>query len=202
MECIVYIKAYNSPKIDKNEILRYAKGVGDGERLSATLDACIAEAEKLLSYKVCYSRYPVAVNGDTVDLGFARVNSRSLAACLSGCSEAILFCATVGHGIDRLIAKYSAISPSRAVLLQAMGSERVEALCDAFCADIAAEEAERGCKTKPRFSPGYGDLPLSLQRDIFARLDCPRKIGVTLGGDLFMSPSKSVTAIIGIKKEV
>ena len=50
----------------------------------------------------------------------------------------------------------------------------------------------------PRFSPGYGDLPLSLQRDIFRVLDCPRKIGLTLNESLLMSPSKSVTAIVGL----
>jgi len=37
-----------------------------------------------------------------------------------------------------------------------------------------------------------------MQRDIFAVLDCPRKIGLSLNGSLLMSPSKSVTAIIGI----
>ena len=54
---------------------------------------------------------------------------------------------------------------------------------------------------KPRFSPGYGDLSLEMQRDIFRVLDCPRKIGLTLNESLLMSPSKSVTAIIGISGE-
>lgn len=55
-----------------------------------------------------------------------------------------------------------------------------------------------GGDTRPRFSPGYGDLPLALQRDIFHALDCARKIGLTLNDSLMMSPAKSVTAIIGI----
>ena len=54
---------------------------------------------------------------------------------------------------------------------------------------------------KPRFSPGYGDLPLEMQRDIFRVLDCSRKIGLTLNESLLMSPSKSVTAIVGIGGE-
>ena len=53
---------------------------------------------------------------------------------------------------------------------------------------------------RPRFSPGYGDLPLELQKDVFRVLDCPRKIGLSLNESLLMSPSKSVTAIIGIGK--
>ena len=41
----------------------------------------------------------------------------------------------VGADIDRLIAKHSRLSPSRALMLQAIGAERIEALCDAFCND-------------------------------------------------------------------
>lgn len=35
---------------------------------------------------------------------------------------------------------------------------------------------------------------------IFSLLDCPKRIGVTLGDTLLMSPSKSVTAFIGITR--
>ena len=37
-----------------------------------------------------------------------------------------------------------------------------------------------------------------VQKDIFKVLDCERKIGLTLNESLLMSPSKSVTAIVGI----
>lgn len=197
MESIVYIKAYNSPKIDKKEILRYA-GVGEADEATfALLDDCIIEAEGVLTYKLCYCRFPIKIDGEEIDLGFSKVRSHSLALCLSECDEIIAFCATCGSGLDRLIKKYSLTSPARAVMLQAIGSERVEALCDAFCGDIASE---MGRDTRPRFSPGYGDLALDVQRDIFATLDCARKIGVSLGDNLFMTPTKSVTAIIGIKR--
>ena len=47
----------------------------------------------------------------------------------------------------------------------------------------------------------YGDLPLEMQKDIFNVLDCSKRIGLTLNESLLMSPSKSVTAIIGISKD-
>lgn len=197
MKNIVYIKGYEAPEINKNEVLRYA-GVKDpdGETLSL-LDRCVKEVEGVLTYKVCYSRFPITINGDGLDLGFTKTTSHSLALCLRECDEIIVFCATVGVELDRIIRRYSLISPSSAVMLQALGSERVEALCDAFCTDMAMA-LDR--PLRPRFSPGYGDLPLDVQRDVFACLD-PVKIGVALGENLFMTPSKSVTAIIGIKKE-
>ena len=198
MTSMVYTKSYNTPKIDKKEALRYAGVSEANEEILTLLDRCIDESADTLSYKVCYSRFTIKTEGDSLDLGFAKTSSHSLGICLRECDEIVVFCATVGVELDRLIKKYSLTSPATAVMLQALGSERVEALCDEFCADIAKEI---GKELRPRFSPGYGDLNLELQRDIFACLN-PSKIGVSLGENLFMTPSKTVTAIIGIKKEI
>ena len=105
--------------------------------------------------------------------------------------------ATVGIALDRLIAKYSRISPAKALLLQALGAERIEALCDTFCDDI--QKAHK-IALKPRFSAGYGDLPLDTQNSIFGLLNLPKNIGLTLNDSMLMSPSKSVTAFIGIQE--
>ena len=195
---MVFTKGYTAPEVDKNEVLRYARAEGD-EATFALLESCIAEAKDKLSYNVCYARLGIEIHGDEINLGFTKTSSHSLAKCLDGCHEIILLSATVGFWIDRLIEKYSLISPSRAIIFQALGSERVEALCDAFCHDLALEEEKNRNTLRPRFSPGYGDLPLDLQKDIFATLGCTKAIGITLGDNLFMNPTKSVTAIIGIK---
>lgn len=199
MERIVYIKSYNPPAIDKKEVFRYCKTEAD-EEMNRLLESCISEAESKFSYKVCFSQLSIRGEGDELDLGFCKVRSHSLARCLEDCSEIIVFAATIGSEIDRLIEKRSIISPSRAVMLQALGSERVEALCDAFVEDLSSMESARGNVLRPRFSPGYGDLPLEIQRDIFAFLNPTSKIGITLNENCFMLPQKSVTAIIGVKK--
>ncbi|NLB15389.1 MAG: Vitamin B12 dependent methionine synthase activation subunit, partial [Clostridiales bacterium] len=133
------------------------------------------------------------------NFGAFSVQSADLAKNLYGCESVLLFAATVGVGIDRLISKYSRISPARSVIIDALGAERIEALCDALCEDFALENK---AKLKPRFSPGYDDLPLEAQKDVFAVLDCPRKIGLSLNDSLLMSPTKSVTAFAGIVREV
>lgn len=196
---MVYLKNYKEIEVDKKEILRYAGCVESTEEIEALLDSCLSEINGQINFGICYCRFPISLLGEEIDLGFTKVRSHSLSICLDGCDEIILFCATVGHGIDRLIAKYNITSPARATILQAIGSERVEALCDRFCDEIAEEE-KRLCRvTRPRFSPGYGDLPLEIQKEVFKALDCGRKIGVSLGENMFMQPTKSVTAIIGIK---
>ena len=202
MDSIVYILSLNTPPINRSEVLRYAGASSENAEISALLDECIADIEDKLSYKVCYREFPIHACEGEVELGFCRVKSKALCKNLSGCDRIILFAATVGVEIDRLIARAAATSAAKATMLQALGSERVEALCDAFNDMIKNEATSRGYSAHPRVSAGYGDIPLELQRDIFAVLDCTRKIGVSLGESLWMSPSKSVTAIIGLQEKI
>jgi len=196
----VFTKNYAAPPMNRHEILRYA-GSRDGDaRTLALMEECIAEIEPQLSYRVCFARFPLEFKEGGIDLGFARVHSRGLAKNLASCGEIVLFAATVGLAPDRLTARYRGTSPAKSLFFDAIGAERVEALCDAFCTEIRAEESARGRFTRPRFSPGYGDLPLELQRDIFRALSPERHIGASLRESLIVSPAKTVTAIVGIEK--
>ena len=202
MEEPVCVSTYSEPPFCMDEILRYAGAGGSGqEDILRLAKECADLTRGRLSFRVCWREYPVSFGETGVDLGFAKTGAASLRRHLSGCSRTVLFAATVGLAMDRLIARYSAVSPARALMLQAVGAERIESLCDLFCADVSRRAAERGERTRSRFSPGYGDLPLSLQRDVFRALDCQRTIGLTLNESLLMSPSKSVTALIGIGRD-
>ena len=73
---------------------------------------------------------------------------------------------------------------------------------DDFNEWVRGEEAVKGNLLSPRYSPGYGDVPLSVQKDICRELDCAKTVGITLTESLLMIPEKSVTAVIGIRKKV
>ena len=49
-----------------------------------------------------------------------------------------------------------------------------------------------------RYSPGYGDFPLSFQKEILDFLDAYRKIGLSVTPNYIMIPRKSITAVLGI----
>lgn len=184
------------PPVDTREALRYAGVTESTPEMNALLQECMQLCQNILTPRVCYRFYPVT-RQDGLDLGFAKTKSSALRRNLAGCEEIVLFAATIGLEMDRLIARYAHLSPSKSVMLQAIGAERIESLCDAFENELIRQGHELGT----RFSPGYGDLPLELQRDIFAALDCPKHIGVSLNESLLMSPSKSVSAIIGLNGE-
>jgi len=188
----------NLPPVHRAEVFRYAGVREPDDTWETELDRQLMQCSGVFDGRVCYERFPVTVEGNHVDMTFADPESAALAKNLHGCREIILFAATVGLGIDRLIRKSSAANVADAVWLQAIGAERIEALCDTFCEKQRLLAEEKGLYLRPRFSPGYGDLPLSLQREIFRTLDCSRQIGLSLTESLLMMPSKSVTAIIGI----
>lgn len=192
----VFVKNYSAPPVNKREILRYAGVKKDSPELNALIDECLLELKNKLTYSVVYGEYPLKFVGEKIDLTFCSVLSSDLSKALNGCQSFVLFCATIGVGIDRLITKYSHLSPTKALIFQAIGTERIESLCNLFNSEIK----QKYKFVKPRFSPGYGDLPLELQTDVFNALNCS-KIGVTLNKSLLMSPSKSVTAIIGIASD-
>lgn len=187
----------DAPAWDRREIMRYARIRGADNSYDELIDDCIKKAKPVLTYRLCYTTLPVNHDG-SITIGKERVLSQTVNNAIHGAEEVILFATTVGSPFDRLITRYSQIEPSKALIFQAIGAERVESLCDAFCEQITTELNGTGKRLTRRVSPGYGDIPLSLQKEIFAVLDCPRKIGLTLDQSLLMSPSKSVTAIAGI----
>ena len=194
MESIIFTKTYPQPPVNRAEILRYMRCVDSNGEFDELLETCLSELLPQLSYKVCW-----LVSDISEDL--VKTSSRVLSRALQGCDKLVLFAATIGLAPDRLIAKYGRLSPSKALCMQAVGAERVESLCDAFCEEISAHYAEKGYHSRRRFSPGYGDFPLDAQKAIFQSLDCTRKIGLSLNDSLLMSPSKSVTALIGLSTE-
>lgn len=194
---MIKIKQYNEIPVDLGEILRYMNAENNAETVSI-IEECLKELNNRLSYKVCYDQFAITLNGNLVDLGFTTIESDNLSNNLKDCQSVIIFAATIGIEIDRLIARYGRLSPVKALTFQAIGAERIESLCNEFNREMILEQSKLGFYTRARFSPGYGDLELSYQKDIFRVLDCSRKIGLSLNDSLLMSPSKSVTAIIGV----
>ena len=184
MNFMVITKNYNPPAFNTKEILRYAGCKEANFAINTLLEECINEVKDKLVFKVCFASLPVFIKENEIDFSAFKVE----------CKGAVVFAATIGVEIDRFIQKYGYISPAKAVMIDAIGAERIEALCDTFVKDI---QAEFNSKFKPRFSAGYGDLSIATQKDIFNLLNPSKHIGITINDSMLISPSKSVTAFVG-----
>lgn len=173
----------------RREALAYLRVKEADAATNALLTSAIREAKALAD---CRCRAGV------FDIGFADAIDPVLHPRLGGCDRFVLFCVTVGHAIDRQIARYAAVSPAKAAMLDAAGGALAEALCDKLTEALKKELAP--ATLEKRFSPGYGDLPLSAQSRIFDVLELSR-IGVGLNDSMLLSPAKTVTAIMGIRSQ-
>ena len=188
-------------KIDRAETLRYLRmgGVEPDAALARRL-ARVEDEVRAACRPAAYWRLERveegAEAGDLV-LGPLEVRSRDLARVLRGCRHAFLFCATLGAGVDALLRRYSQTSGADALMAQAAATAAIEGWCDACGEKLLAEPAVAGERLRMRFSPGYGDLPLAVQRPLLQILDSARRAGIVLTKTCLMVPSKSVSAIIG-----
>ncbi len=161
----------------------------------AIADECLAELKEALLCRYAYCRLSVAHPKEgVVDLGFGSLPSSDLIKNLQDCREAFLLAVTLGAGVDRLLLRLSRLSPARHFVTDALASALAEAACD------RAEEAiTQGIPHRPRYSPGYGDLSLAVQPALLQTLNAEKLLGITVSDTLLMSPTKSITCIIGIK---
>jgi len=108
-------------------------------------------------------------------------------------------CATIGAEFDQWQRRLAAVSAADAYFAQSIGLDAVEKLMDELEAEVRPTLAEDET-LKSRRSPGYGEMPLGLSREILDALDATKLIGVSLTDSLLLVPSKSVTAICEIEK--
>ena len=186
-----------STVINRREAARYLglQRAPDADAL-ALFDVCERELRKVMTPRDCHAKSGVTIHGDRVGFDFCTIESAALAKNLSGCESAFVFAATLGLGVDRMLLRLTKTDPAKAAVFDALASAAVEGWCNEVNRNLS-----RGLQTCPRFSPGYGGVALTHQRDVVSFLDAQRKLGITLSDRCFMTPVKTVTAFIGIRGE-
>ena len=163
------------------------------ERVTALRDRAL----KVIRPARTWRRFPI--EGGAIVSGGVRLDiAGTLARHIVGCRAAYLVCGTIGAAFDAFQRRVSVSSGADALIVQAIGAALIEKLMDSVEDEIHGELAENETLVE-RYSPGYGTFPLAAQRTLLALLDAPIKVGVSLTDTLLMVPSKSVSAIIGIR---
>ncbi|MEG0230315.1 MAG: methionine synthase, partial [Oscillospiraceae bacterium] len=112
---------------------------------------------------------------------------------LKDCDKCILLALSLGTWADRTCAKYSALSQTDSLIFDGCMTELIEQLADQTCFEL---QKQYGAITS-RFGPGYGDLPLNIQKSFINIIGADKKMGITVVNNL-MIPLKTITAVIGI----
>ncbi len=163
-----------------------ARGIEAGRRLVAPAAVCATIVIERCAGGV------VSFEGT----GFV-IRSADVAGLLAPCARATLIGATVGQGLSSASGRLMAgKAMTEAMILDAYGSEAVEAVVDAVVEGLGREAGAAGFTLTRRFSPGYGDWPLSSQPGVLDALGAAR-IGIAAGPECILAPEKSVTAVLG-----
>ena len=185
--------------IPRREALRYLGVRGEpDERLLRDLDRCAGLLERTAVPRAVWRIFPWEEKTPLAGTDF-RPEGEAIRRHLAGCGRVICLAATLGAESETLLRRTQGTSMADAVLLDALASCAVENVCDNLCADLAEYLAP--ATLTGRFSPGYGDFPLSQQRELCGVLDVYRQLGVSLTEGGLMIPQKSVTALVGVRPE-
>ena len=147
--------------------------------------------------RAVYRILPVESENDSITVdGQVAFDSQKLADVLGPCEKAAAFLVTMGEEIDQLIHQSMETQPHYGVVLDTAASVAAEASAQ-YVQDHIEEQLDTEEGTTLRYSPGYCDWPLKEQQKLF-RLLPNAALGVELSDTSFMSPSKSVSGLIGI----
>ena len=117
---------------------------------------------------------------------------------LESCPQALLLAVTLGPGVDAQIRRAGVGDIAASVASDALGSALAEQAADAAEAELRQWAAQEGKYLTGRYSPGYGDWPITVQPRVAAALDTARRAGLCVTDTNLMTPRKSVTALLGV----
>lgn len=186
--------------VNKSEALRYLgyKECNPDKKTKELLLHCEKELLETIKPNYVYKVFDLD-NEKVVGTNFL-LEGDSINKHLEGCSKVIFLCATLSADVDKLIRVKQITVMSEAVVIDALASVAVEQMLDQI-ENIIMEDFKEYEHTW-RFGLGYGDFPISLQKDFLEILDAQKRISVCANESMMLVPTKSVTCVIGLGKNL
>lgn len=199
----------NIPAVPKRELiltrLGYRKGVTElnGNDMSL-VEENIRQGECLCKPVGAYLIVPISsINDSNIMLeNGIMFESSGLLNLLKNSHSVVLMAATVGRKvIERVFNEIEKGNAAAGLIIDSVASQTADACLD-WMVQLLGKMLVREGKllTRHRYSPGYGDLPLSYQKVIFEALQLD-KLNMALTEKFMLVPEKSVIAIAGIEEK-
>ena len=194
--------------IETARYLGYSKLLVPDTQISSLIEQAATQMHKIINPKAVFQDFELEITFPTENQNqenpiiklkdtIFQIQSKDLYNNLKNCHKVYLLACTLGPQVDSLIRKTQFTDQVMAAVFQATGAMYIEEVVDFVNNQINQIEKGKNKSTRPRFSPGFGDVSLEVQKDFFSLLPCS-KIGLTLMDTLIMAPEKSVTAFVGI----
>ncbi len=125
---------------------------------------------------------------------------KNMVKLLKSCAYVTLMAATIGPELENQVEAWKTEQPSDAYYLEVVGGWMADYMAEQMDKRIEPEILKSGYGRTMRYSPGYGDWPLTCQGEMM-RLTQAKRIGISLTESFIMIPRKSVSAAIGWEKK-
>lgn len=192
--------------LEKSSVLRYLgykRRQELTEEISQLIDELMLEVQEVSKARYTYQIFDIHANYqknviEILGTDFV-IPGKNAFNHLKNADKVALFAATLGIEIERKTQIYERIDLTKGLILDSCAVEYVETVIELAEVDIKKQMPEYTLNR--RYSPGYGDVPLSIQGDFLRVCGADRKLGITLTNTNLMIPRKSVTAFVGLFKD-
>lgn len=176
------------------------KNISPNSDIIGLINDCEQKLLKVIEPRYLYTAFDISHSDNSIILENCTLTltGNDIRNHLNGCEKAVLFCATISSGADKLLRSAQVSNMAEALVLDSLASVAIEQVCDKV--EEIIHSAYPNMYFTWRFSPGYGDLPITIQAEFLNALNAPKRIGLTANSSFILTPSKSVTAIIGLSK--
>lgn len=181
--------------IPEQEILHYLGCEAADDLLQRQIVEAVQSVLRLARPKIVYQI--VSVQGYENDLHIP-LHGEDIKRLLATSHHAIFMAATLGNAIDIETKRLSLQDMGRMLVFDAVCNAAIEAVADQFEEEQRSYYRDQDQYFTDRFSCGYGDLSIDIQKAFCEALDTKRKIGLFVNASHLLIPLKSITALIGI----
>jgi len=187
---------------NKDEVLRYLgyRNQTLDKVTNDLIEESINEMRDLIKPRYIYKFFNIMRKEDGIYLSNSNFNlvGENIKNHLVKSEVCVLMAVTIGNNVDTKIRYYEKISMAKALILDACATVAIEEICENVCKELKEIVYKENKVLTSRYSPGYGDLPIDIQKSFLAILDAGNTIGLTASSHNILIPRKSVTAIVGV----
>ena len=158
------------------------------------LNEWLKELERVTP-KFMYQIYTLTHHPLTIKELNLTINYPDLIDLFDSCDRIVIIACTLWLQLDQQLRYYSKINLTKMTVMDALASSYIEIKCDEY------EAKQNFGKRTFRFCPGYGNVPLELNKNLANALNCSKHIGLTVQESNLLLPQKSMIGLIGLGDE-